>query len=278
MIRILYVLMFFSVILNTISAQKIIKVCNVKGECIITNITPEQARQQAIREAKIEALRRAGVTENVGSTSVLKTSEDEKGIKQMFDEISRVEINGEVLNFEVIKENKRVNEFNNIVFEVTIDAEVIKYNKTKDVSFDILVQGIESFYKNEDVLNFDFTPGADGYLKIFNINDTENILMYPYADPQNKNLNDDPDKVFKKNERIKFPINKNFGNPDTKETGYVLSTDKQTEYNHLIFVYTKQNVPFYKPINYQNIISWIYAISPDQRVVKYYGFVITNVQ
>jgi hypothetical protein len=102
--------------------------------------------------------------------------------------------------------------------------------------------------------------------------------MYPYADPQNKNLNDDPDKVFKKNERIKFPINKNFGNPDTKETGYVLSTDKQTEYNHLIFVYTKQNVPFYKPINYQNIISWIYAISPDQRVVKYYGFVITNVQ
>jgi len=273
-------LLLFIIILpgNTpyLFSQKTIKVSDVRGECIISNITPEQAKQQAILEAKREALRRAGVSENVGATSVLKTTEDKNGVKQLFDEISSVEINGEVLNYTVTKENKRINEYNNIVVEITLDAEVIKYDKKKDLSFDIVTNGIDDFYKNGQVLAFDFTPGADGYLRIFNINDTENIILYPYNDPSNKSLNDVPDRLFKKNEKIKFPINKLFGNPETKETGYVLSTEKQTEFNHLVFVYTKQNIPFYKTVNYQNIISWIYSISPDQRVVKYYGFLITN--
>ena len=271
-----YVIYFIlSLSLNSFS-QNTIKVNDVKGECIISNITPEQAKQKAIQEAKHEALRLAGVSENVGTTSVLKTKEDKDGFKQLFDEISSVEINGEVLSYSITKENKRINEFNNIVIEVTIDAEVIKYDKKKDLSFDVVTQGIEEYYKNEQVLAFDFTPSADGYLKIFNINDTENIIMYPYFDLSNNRLNDVPDRLFKKNEKIRFPINKLFGNPDTKETGYILSTEKQTESNHLVFVYTKQNIPFYKSVNYQNIISWIYSISPDQRVVKYYGFLITN--
>ena len=255
-------------------SQKKIKVQGVKGECIISNITPEQAKEQAIQEAKREALRRAGISENVGTSSLLKTSENKEGIKQMFNEISTVEINGEVLSYNVTNENKRINEFNNIVVEVTLDAEVIKYDTKRDASFDINVDGIDEQYKNEQVLAFDFIPSEDGYLKIFNMNDTENMLIYPYSDLTNKFLNDVPDRLFKKNEKVKFPINTNFGN--SKETGYTLSTNKRNEFNHLVFVYTKQNIPFYEKINYQSIISWIYSISPDQRVVKYFGFVITN--
>lgn len=261
--------------LNVLS-QHTIKVQDVKGECIISNITPEQAKEQAIQEAKREALRKAGVSENVGTSSLLKTSEDKAGIKQMFNEILTVEINGEVLSYIVTKETKKINEFNNIVIEVTINAEVIKYDKKKDPSFDIKVDNIDEHYKEGQVLVFDFTPSADGYLKIFNMNDTENSIIYPYFDSTNKSLNDFPDRLFNKNEKIKFPINRLFGNPKTKETGYLLSTDKQNEFNHLVFVYTKQNIPFYKTVNYQNIISWIYSISPDQRVVKYFGFMVTN--
>jgi len=271
------IILFLSIVCITNSySQKTVKVHRVKGECIISNITPEQAKEQAIQEAKREALRRAGVSENVGTSSLLKTSENKEGIKQLFNEISTVEINGEVLSYTVTNENKRINEFNNIVVEVTLDAEVIKYDKKRDLSFDIKVDGIDEQYKNEQVLAFEFTPSEDGYLKIFNMNDTENMLIYPYSDITNKSLNDVPERLFKKNEKVSFPINTNFGNPVTKETGYILSTEKRNEFNHLVFVYTKQNIPFYEKINYRNIISWIYSISPDQRVVKYFGFVITN--
>lgn len=271
------IILFLSIVCITNSySQKTIKVQGVKGECIISNITPEQAKEQAIQEAKRAALRKAGVSEIVGTSSLLKTSENKEGIKQLFNEISTVEINGEVLSYTVTNENKRINEFNNIVVEVTLDAEVIKYDKKRDLSFDIKVDGIDEQYKNEQVLVFDFIPNEDGYLKIFNMNDSENILIYPYSDITNKSLNDVPERLFKKNEKVSFPINTNFGNPVTKETGYILSTEKRNEFNHLVFVYTKQNIPFYEKINYRNIISWIYSISPDQRVVKYFGFVITN--
>ena len=66
------------------------------------------------------------------------------------------------------------------------------------------------------------------------------------------------------------------GNPDTKEEGYMLSTELARERNYLIFVFTKENIPFKIKPTYKNILSWIYSITPEKRKVQFFDFVIVN--
>ncbi len=275
-IKIIYITILLLLSVSNIYTQKEIKVKGVKGSWIISNISPQEAKEKAILEAKKAALLKAGISEQISETNTLNKSENKGEYKQIFNSISTVEVNGKVLSYNVISEKKKVDKFDNFVVEVIIDAVVVKYKTKKDISFDFKVSKIESFYRNNEVLVFSFTPFKNGYLKIFNISDTESFLLYPFKSEKYTHFNDIPDNLFFKNSKIQFPINTMFGNPRTGKHGYTVSTTKEKEVNHLIFVFTKSNIPFYNEVNYKNIIKWIYSTPPDQRIVKYFGFTITK--
>jgi hypothetical protein len=241
-----------------------IKVKNAKGEWSISNITPEQAYDKALVEAKFEALRMAGIDESINAINSLFSTD--KGSD--YTGISSIELGGEVVDFTIVDrkiEQQRTGSTDILTATVTIDAVVRKYKKKRDTSFQIRVNGIESSYKEGDQLTFSFTPHKEGYLKIFAFEDDYNgYVLYP--------------NEYEKNERfqagivVRFPVSKEFVYELTKVSS------KAAENNFLIFVYTKNDIPFFESdVNYHSVLNWIAKISPDERVENRNLFQITKV-
>ncbi len=245
-------------------SQNTIKVSNVKGIAYITGDTsPNQAKNLALNDAKINALKKAGIEENLKSYQLLFNTEENSEFTQLFSSEIQSEIQGAVQSFEIIKESTIKKSELELYIEITIDAVVIKYDTKPDITFDTNIENIKSVYNNNEKLTFSILTTQDCYLTIFNINDKEATLMYP-----NK---------FEKIEQLKNKISYNF---PLGKVDYFLETDSQTiETNRLIFVFTKSNIPFIK-INEdqistkEKIFNWIYSIPPDQRKVEFYSFIV----
>ena len=125
-----------------IFAQEIVKVNGVKGKYYLSNdISPKQAKELAVLEAKTEALRIAGVSETVNSSKVLITTENNQKVEQLFNNIATVELNGAVTNYKIDTILEKKNEFNQTYFEAIINAEVIKYKTKPDPAFYLQIEG-----------------------------------------------------------------------------------------------------------------------------------------
>ncbi len=250
-------------------SQKEIEV-TARGSYEARDLTLEEVRNKAIDEAKKNAMVKAGISENVQVSDFLYTFEDDEKFKEIFQSFVSTETGAEIIVEEVNELKRNINEFGNILIEVEISAIVYKHEDTKDPSLVIKVDGIKEFYLENDPLDFSFTPSKDGFLKIFNVTDESAFILYPYNDPAYGYLNDDPERIFKKNEKIHFPINQNMD-------GYYFGIDyeyKSKEYNLLIFVFTKDNIPFLEKTEVNKIMKWIYQIPLNERAVEQYGIVV----
>jgi len=245
--------------INAGYAQQTIQVKNVVGTCIIANITPEKAKEIALFNAKIEALKLAGIPENV-LAEITQMGE-------IFLETSNVEIGGGVTGYDIVSEDINIIQEGRskvMVAEVVINANVIKYNKEKDLSFQIQVQGIKSAYRDKETLSFAVTPFQNGFLRIFLFEeDGTGEQLYPDKDLE-------PDMLFSQNGTIRFPVNNHYY--------YVLEkTDKTKikETNRILFVFLKDNVRFTENhITWQSVSNWTAKISPDRRTQLFREFTI----
>ena len=255
-----FLILFFS--FQIAIAQKNVQVSNATGISYLSDdITLNQTKEKALEEAKKDALRKAGVAEHISESNVLYSLSQEKDFKQFFNSISTIEISGAISKTENIRYEKKVDRATDKEFmEATIDAEVIKYEKKSDPSFDFEETGIIGKYKEHEHINFSLKTSADGYLKIFVIKDKTADLIYP-----NKY---EKEFLINKNKAVEFPTNKGI------EYGFENIT--QNESQIILIVFTKKNIPFFNEINYENIISWIYAISPDERRIKSIQIVVTK--
>ena len=249
-----------------VTAQKIVKVSGVKGIAYITgNISPNEAKALAVNDAKINALKAAGIGENIKSYQLLFTSQEKNDYSQFFNSDIQSEIQGAVESFSIVNEATVKKSDFELYIEITIDAAVIKYETKPDVTFDANIEGLKAVYNNHDNLSFSLSTTQNCYLTVFNINDLEATLMFPNAYEKNNSL------VAKQS--YKFPL----GNVD-----YELETNlKDKESNRLIFVFTKTEIPFIKMDKDQvttseAIFSWIYSMMPDQRKVNYHSLFIVK--
>ncbi len=257
-----FILFVLLVISQTLSAQQSISIKDATGKYILSDdITPSQAKNLAIEEAKKDALRKAGVVENISESNMLYSLSQEKDFKQFFNSISTIEING------AIKETKNIrisegkdNVTNQTYYEVFLDAEVIKYTKRTDASFNFDVQGILDKYDENGHINFSIKPSTDGYLKIFVIKDKTVDLLFP-----NKY---ERDSLLTKENLIYFPTN--------KAIEYGFDNIVQNESQLILIVFTKKNIPFYKEVSYDNVMNWVYEISPDERRVRSFQLIVTK--
>jgi len=247
-------------------AQKTVKVKGVKGQSFVTgDISPNEARTIAINEAKLNALKAAGIAENIKSYELLFNSQNNNDFTQFFNSDIQSEIQGTVQSYEIKKEKITQNNQLEILCEVIIDAQVISYDSKPDVAFDQYIEGIELYYKNNDPLTFSLKSTQPFYLTVFNITNTESILLYP-----NKFENQE-----------KYIANTSYSFPSNKINYTLNSSSKESEENMLIFVFTKTQIPYINMNNEQvtnsdAIFSWIYSILPDQRNVEYRKLIINK--
>ncbi len=253
-------LFFFSL---NISAQTLVKVTGIKGISFISgDVSPNQAKSLALNDAKINALRSAGIGENIKSYRLLFSSQEKNEYSQFFSSDIQSEIQGAVTSYDIINQATIKKNEIELYIEITIDASVIKYETKPDNTFDANIEGIKGVYNNLDKLTFSVKTTQNCYLTIFNINDNEATLMFPNSLEKQKLLNS--------NEINKFP----------PQADYELETNlKDKEFNRLIFVFTKTAVPYIKMNKEQvttneAIFNWIYSIMPDQRKVEYRSLII----
>jgi len=236
------------------------------------DLTLEEVKNKAIDEAKKNAMVQAGIAENVQVSDFLYTFEDDEKFKEIFQSFVSTETGAEIMVEDVEEIKRDINEFGNILIEVEISAVIYKHDDKKDPSLVVKVDGIREYYVENDPLDFSFTPSKDGYLKIFNVTDATAFILYPYNDQAYSYMNDDPERIFRKNEKVRFPVNQNM------EFYYfgIDNESKDKEYNLLIFVFTKENIPFMEDVKVNNIMQWIYQIPLDERIVEQYGIVVNR--
>jgi hypothetical protein len=235
------------------------KVQQIKGEWVLSNdITPTQARENAINQAKLEALRKAGVPELVSESNLLYQTDNPKHIKELFESLTSVAISGEVSEYKIIKEDKRINEFNSIVYEVWIDATVIIHKNSRDQGFNFDVSGIHDSYASPDKLNFDIKPWKDGYLTIFIVGDKESNQLFPNPSEHQAKLEGQKDYPF----------------PRSRSIDYEVSTEGNLEINYLVLLYTREEIPFMKDVTAPNILKFIAGIDPADKCLKTYSLLI----
>jgi hypothetical protein len=218
----------------------------------IVNITPEQAKLKAIEEAKVEAMRLAGVNEWIQSFNYLETKEGGGNYEEFFHSLTSVQTLGSVTGWEVVEERKKIDEFNNLIYEVSINATVQLYKTRKDPEFQILLSGIDKIYKNEANLTFDILAKKEGYLKIFVIDGKREVsLLFP----------NEHEKSFliPRDQKLTFPQSSHFK--------YEIYTDLEEESNHLFFLFTRKDI-LYKAENFQQFIEYVYSIEPEDRFVS----------
>ena len=253
--------LFFVITLNSsaVFAQQRLKVQQVKGEWEISNdITPIQARENAINQAKTEALRQAGVPEAISASNVLYHSGDPNRMKELFESLTTVDISGELSEVTITKEEKKLNEQGNIMYRVWIDATVIIHKDPKDPSFGMEIKGVRESYGSPDRLTFEVQPWKDGYLTVFILSDKEGIQLFP-------NKLERQEKLLAQ-KKYPFPISIGLD--------YEVSTERETEVNYLVLLYTKEEIPFMKEQTRENILFYISAITPPHKFLKTYSLLI----
>jgi hypothetical protein len=263
-----YVLTLFIVVfsLSFCIAEKVINVENIEGEAFIEgNISPNEAKKLALNDAKINALKKAGIAENVKSYQLLFTSQTNNDFNQFFNSDIQTEIQGAVKEYQIISEKVYCDGDFKIIYKIIINAQVIKYETKEDVSFDFYVDGLKSLYNNDEKLLYTIKSSKDGYLTVFNITDTESSILFP--------------NIYEKNSFIVSDSIRKI--PKTGINIRVHTDLKNGETNRLIYVFTKSKIPFIKMnsdqvTSQEYIFNWIYSIPPDQRKVEYKAFYINK--
>ena len=85
-----------------VSAQKIVKVPGIKGTAFISgDVSPNQAKLIALNDAKINAIKAAGIGENIKSYQLLFSSQEKNEFSQFFSSDIQSEIQGAVASYEI---------------------------------------------------------------------------------------------------------------------------------------------------------------------------------
>lgn len=226
----------------------------------ISNITPEEARIQAIKKAKIDALNKAGIPELFSDFSSLRKLQNQNDFHQEFNQIMTSEVFGFIKNYVVKQDSILLHTDNSIYREVSILADIQKFNiDTAWFSQEsIRTHGIRSSYFNNSKLSFSVDILNDGYLTVILTNENEVQLIYPnsYEKPQ----------YFRKNSTQDFPQNPGID--------YKLSTEKEVELNTLIVIFSKKELILSDFSGFNELLEFFAKINPNERKVQVIDFTI----
>ena len=229
------------------------KVRNVTGRCEITrDLSLSQAEQKALEDAKINAMRKAGVSERLWSVTGLINEDDGSEFSQVLSRMTTLEVNGLITVKDVNYSEEVIDGRRYAV--ATIDADVKLVDTKVDLTFQMETDGLKGIYENGEILTFSIRVyGHDAYLKIFWFDDNGGSLIYP--------SDYDSDMLFKKDFEYKFPIN-----PTIEYTMEKLDKSHKFETINFIAVATKRDIPVLEDnITFDTVLKWIYTIPADER-------------
>lgn len=257
-------LFFFSLFISLKVNAIIVEVNNVIGTAyIVNNVSPNQAKKEALNEAKQEALRKSGVSESISSVASLSTFETNSSFSQYFSEHALIELSGVIKNYEIVKEFMTIKDSIMIEYKVVINATILVDKTTLDASFNVGVNGIKSVYNNGSDLSFTVDATQGCFLYVFHKTKDGISLLTP---------ND-----LEKDNKIQKEQTREYPSGDAK---YVLSASQPEEQN-MVFVFLKKQqllnkVFLNKAMSENDFFNWVYQFKRNERIIKGYNFWIVK--
>ena len=238
-----------------------------------TDETPAYGQARALQEAKKQALREAGVTENVSSTAIMVLGGNNNEFQEISSELSRIELEGRVrVKEQTDAQPVFINE-NLIKYTTTIRAEVVVVETEEDMNLQFKTDGINNTYLSGETMTFTVTPTADCYLRVFLLgkHPDSNAQIYPLEDVFK-------DVLLKAGETVTFPPN------DRKfiyDQPFDYTMEKENakdnlEQDVLLIVALKKPYPFVETVNYENVIRWLAKIKRSDKCVLWQGINIVE--
>lgn len=230
--------------------------------------TPAYGQARALAEAKKQALREAGVTEDISSTTILVLGGANNSFHEISSELSRIELEGRV---RVKKQTDAPPAFTDdklVKYSTTIIAEVIVEESEEDLQFQFKTEGLQNTYRSGDPMNFTITPTKDCYLRIFFFgkHPSANAQVYPiegiFKDIQ---LKAGVSTIFPPNippYLYDIPFEYTMELEDEREN---------VEQDVILIVALKKAYPFVEEVTYENVISWLSKMKRSEKCVLWEG-------
>lgn len=237
--------------------EKIFSLKSVRGEYSVILEYSDVTGREATQLAR-EAAKRKAIEEVCGTRINIWDQMESSSAGDVFNSLSINQIDGEIVDFEVIEEGHRQSSTRSseTIFYCTANVKV-KKGVEPDPDFYIAVDGLKSVYYAGESLLFSVMPYRDCYMKIFLLEDDKTgYLLYP----------NEYDMV-----NI-MPANQIFDIVDSPyyQIKMVKSNNKKIEVNRLVFVFTKTERPFNeRETSRAEIEKWIAKIPNDQKFIHF---------
>lgn len=274
-IRMIIVLLLVSCITTSLSAQREqTRMVTATGSYVASqNETPAYGQAKALAEAKKQALREAGVAEDISSTAIIVIGGAENDFREISSELSSIELEGRVRVKEQTDAPPVFTQDHLVKYTTTIRAEVVIEETAEDMGFRIKTDGLKSTYLSEETMNFSVTPTIDCYLRVFLLgkHPNSNAQIYP-LDGVFK------DVKLKAGETVAFPpADRKF--LYDKPFDYTLEMENETDHleqDVLLIVALKKPIPFVDEVSYETVIRWLAKIKRSEKRVLWQGINIVE--
>ena len=254
--------------------RETIREVNVTGSYAADeNEAPADAYANALFDAKKEALKAAGVYENISSTAIIEIGGSGENFREINSELARIELEGRVL---VKKKEQSMQQYNGLYkYIVTILADVKVEESEEDLKFDFMMEGLRNTYLEGENVSFTITPTADCYLRIFYFDPNSNEQLYPIEKVYK-------DIHFEANVPVSFPLPHDirylYDRLSIAQDYTMRLTDKNNDFEQgvLLVIALKDDLPFNKEVTYENVMNWLFRIKRSQKRVYWYGLNIAR--
>jgi hypothetical protein len=249
--------------------------------------TPKEARQQAIKRAQAEAVRRVVGTQVQAEqrTSTVKSGDE---MVDRFSQIVRTGASGRVVDYEVLEE-ERLERAGTLFFKVKIRATVVPEEGRPDPTFsvDLSLNEADGVYldratQKSQELVVEMTPTKDAYFTLFNVTPDTIRVMWPNARLE--------DTFVPADSTVEFVP------PDLRRLGLrwrvQVPKGETTVTERVVAVATKKNIPFRPVPNWEveggevktagasvdALNRWLVEIPLDQRALATASYTVKRVE
>ncbi len=244
-----------------VAASAQIRVDSAEGRWEISrDITPAQAEQRALFEARREALRLAGIPERINAVSLHIQTADSLYFEPFFTEISSLQLMAQV---KVIRQELRRDYLpasGRVMVTAVITADVLPPAETAQI-LPFHLGGLNHSYRSGESVRFSLTPGSPCYFHFFVFDTSGGDCFYPNA--YEKRMCFQPDTTYT------FPLNRLLAYTIDRGT-----LSARYEQNVVIAVATLQDIPFRGEVTVHALFNWLFSIPPSQRTEAYYSFLV----
>ncbi len=255
---------FFILVSFNLVSQKEVRLNDLSACAVLhSNETVEDARKAAIFNVKLVALQEAGVSELITSNQFFDVKKGSTTDKDTYYETTFADLKGEISKFNVISFDQSVGSTGEVNVCVKANVSVVKFDSEPKDRINLLVEGVDSRYKNGDPISMKISSPKSAYFWVFLIDGEGNYsLLYPQSSQQSNLLN----------------VNQPISLPDKSVYWHVNTKLKQGEKNGLLLVSYPENVSINAAqiTDFNSWANWYNQLNYMSRAKQIKNFLIFN--